>query len=358
MVTTEASGGAAGLAADAVATFGVTAQAFERAAGEAGLLEYDYRVARLAVRLRFAGATLVPLFVGALSHLAVARENMPDLTVSIWNGAAGTSTAPALPSSWWAGCAGKGGVHTCHGNRIHSAFHASSLSMLDSATGRGLHWVGDASALTASDIGSPLLRILHWWLRSRGIQVVHGGAIGIADGGVLLAGRGGAGKSTTCLVCLEAGLAYAGDDYCSISEDPTPHVHSLYCTGKVEAGDLGRFAGLRAALFNRDRLDIEKAVFLLHKSLADRLTAGFPLRAILVPRVSGRADTVLTRVPAAEALLALAPSTVFQLPGAGPETFSTLARVVRRVPTYRLDVGTDLRTIPPAVRRVLEEHPA
>ena len=135
--------------------------------------------------------------------------------------------------------------------RIHTAYHLGPniFSIIDLKENLALYWVKDAQALPYYEIGSPLRTILHWWADQGAYQFVHGGAVGLPTGGVLLAGKGGTGKSTTALACLEAGLLYASDDYCLIRTDTEPFVYSIYNTAKLRGDlDLERFpAWLRSS---------------------------------------------------------------------------------------------------------------
>ena len=82
------------------------------------------------------------------------------------------------------------------------------------------------------------------------------------------------------------------------------------------------------------------------------ITTGFPLRAILVPRRTGRQETTVSEASSAAALQALAPSTIFQLPGAGDEAFRLLSEVCRQLPCYFLNLGTDRAAIADAIAGV------
>ena len=84
------------------------------------------------------------------------------------------------------------------------------------------------------------------------VQLVHSGAVGIGGQGVLLTGIGGSGQSTTCLLCLEAGLDFAGDDYTAFElvGGSSARVHSLYSSAKVDPVTLGRFPRLRQLVSN------------------------------------------------------------------------------------------------------------
>jgi hypothetical protein len=337
----------------AVGTFEAIAASFHRAWQAGDRLERFYAIGGEPVRLRFARSDLLRLLAPALAHLETASCEAPALGVGIWDAASTGGIVPSLPDWWWDDCTGKGGVHVCHAERIHSAAHAWTLTLLDAPANAGLFWIEDPGRLTCSEIGAPLLRLFHWWVRGRGALVVHGGALGTPEGGVVLAGKGGTGKSTACLSALGSGLLYAGDDYCLLRPHPAPYVHSLYCSGKIDAQDAGRFPFLARALANRRRLPAEKALFLLQDHFPRQLATGFPLRAVLVPRVTDRRTTAIVPMAASAALLALAPSTIFQLPDTGAPELRALGAIVRAVPCYRLDAGTDLAGIPQAIAGLL-----
>jgi hypothetical protein len=298
---------------------------------------------------------LVPLITPALEHLATRASSAPALTICLWDSDSTGVEKPPPPPWSWDECTARGEVERYNDGRIHTAFHASTLSMLDVDLDLGIYWVRDASQLTHTESGSPLLRIFHWWMRCHRKQLVHAGAVGTVEGGVLLIGKGGSGKSTTCLLCLESALLYLGDDYCLVSIDPSPYAHSLYSSGKVDAQDINRFPFLKPALSNPDRLDKEKALYFLGARFPEKIANGFPLWAILLPRVTGLPKTKLTKVSASAGLLALAPSTIFQLPGAGDQAFKVLGDLVRQVPSYTLEVGTDLSQIPNIILNLLSE---
>ena len=75
----------------------------------------------------------------------------------------------------------------------------------------------------------PYHKLISAWLDERGIQFVHAGLIGSGDTGVLFVGNGGAGKSTSSVACLRAGLGYLGDDFVGIeSNEGTYTGHGLF----------------------------------------------------------------------------------------------------------------------------------
>ena len=178
--------------------------------------------------------------------------------------------------------------------------------------------------------------------------------MGTGDGGVLLVGPGGSGKSTTALSTLpDQRLRYAGDDYVAVGSGGAPAVHSLYSSGKVHPDDLHRLPHLEPALADGTRPD-EKAVFYVEQAFPGRSIAGFPLRAIVVPRVTDRRAARALPGTRAEVLAAFAPSTIFQLHPPARDALAWMAGLVRAVPTFVLELGSDVETIPPELLRILE----
>ena len=84
------------------------------------------------------------------------------------------------------------------------------------------------------------------------------------------------------------------------------------------------------------------------------MSSGFPLRAIIAPRVQGDKPR-LSPLPAAQALAALAPSTLLQLVPGGQEALSAMAKLLDRVPAFRLEVGGPTELIPPTIQALLQE---
>jgi hypothetical protein len=245
----------------------------------------------------------------------------------------------------------RGEIVGYNNDRISTCFkHGSGVvSLLDSALNEAIFWVRDAEQLPYWEKGAPLLNLFHWWMSRHDRLLVHGAAVGTDQGSVLIVGKSGSGKSTTALACLNAGLFYLGDDYTIIATGPAPTAHGLYCTAKVDANQLNAFPNLLPNIHNNGALAHEKALMFLSSGYRKQLIPDLPLRAILVPRVTAQTQTQLKKTSAADALTALAPSTIFQLPRAGESNFKTVAQLVSMLPCYRLECGTDIAQIPDVV---------
>ena len=311
---------------------------------EATPVTRSFCIAGLVLRLHFADATLAALLTPALAHLALPEQTHADLEVMLWDGVRSGIAAPTPP--WQATAYGpRGEIQGYNTDELRIAFNADAgtLSVFHAAEQCGYWWVRDAAQLPLYERGAPLLVLLHWWLATHDRQLVHGGATGLPTGGVLLVGRGGSGKSTSVLACLGSALRMAGDDYCVVRATPVPTVHSLYCSAKLNADSLAWLPHLADIVDNPLRPSGKKALLLLGERPALLITE-MPLRAIVLPRIGTM--TQLRPASPGAALRALAPSTIFQLAGAGEAAMRTLASLVRQIPAYELELGRDLARIP------------
>ncbi len=359
---------AADTEADQLAVYETLKSGFDRAAARAGCIERDFGIAGFKVRLRFAGSGLLPSIVPALEHLAVDDGAEPELRIALFDSLSTGTRLPFLAERyvellrlrWWEHLEGRREIKGLNGNRIRSVFHLGPdiLSVLDRARDEGVYWVEDAGSLPYYERGSPLMVLLNWWLSEHRRFVVHAAGIGTAEGGLLLTAKGGSGKSTTTLACLLAGLGAVGDDYAVVDPEAV-RAYSLFNSVKLKGpADVARFPALRERFDNLPRMaEGEKAMLFLHRHFPERLLPSLPLKAILVPRFADCADTTIRPASSALAFKALAPSTMFQLPGNARAAFQGLARLVRKVPAYEIALGQDVGRIPNAVRRFLE-HPS
>ncbi len=328
----------------------------EAAQGAGGILEYSYIIAGFPVRLRFAGSGLVSKVTSAFAHLRAGEDLQPALTVYLWDVASTGASFPAILRSDWPPA--RVGARRPEGHqRFRAAFQPveNTVTLLDRDRNLALYVISDARRMPYYETSAPLRFLLNWWMAARGLQMVHAGAVGAASGGVLLVGKTGSGKSTTALACLRSRLVYAGDDHVLIGAESAPYIYSLYNSGKLHAGHIQRFPELVPSIWNTDRQAGEKAVVFIHQHSPQKTCSGFPLRAVLLPRIGNRAESKIERVSAAAGLSALAPSTLFGLPGTGPEAFETMARLVARVPCYAIIVGQDISAIPTVITRLLSQ---
>lgn len=353
--------------ADRVAFFDVMHEGARRAELQAGHSEHHYSVAGHAVCLRIAGPGFAGKLPTALAHLARPAGEQPTLTIHAWDDVSTGTFLPRLLSRYlyfvqmhcFDYLGPRNEMTDFDGDRIRAVMHLDPVivSLLDPVRSIALYWTPDVAQIPIWDWGTPLRIILNEWAKLHGLFLVHSGAVGIAEGGVIFAGKSGSGKSTSALACLDdGGLMYAGDDYSLVSVTGPPYVHSLYSSAKLKGlSDFERFSHLLPFVANRDHIEQQKALVFLNDAFREKITSGFPLRAILVPRITGKPETTIEPSTPIAALKALAPSTLLQLPGDGRATMAKLSALVRQVPAYTLNAGTQMRGISQGVEALLKE---
>jgi hypothetical protein len=343
-------------------------EGFRRASATSGIIERYYRIARAVVLLRFAGEALLGPVTPALEHLRLAEPAAPDLTIDLFDS---TSTHTPLPFlldrfvalvrlRWWEQLGNRREIAGMNGERIRSVFHLGPdiLSVLDQDEDHAVYWVENAADIPYYETGYPLTVLLNGWFARRNRFFVHAACLGTEYGSVLLTGKGGSGKSTTTLACLDSGLGLSGDDYCIV--DPEQLLaYSVYNTIKLKGSrDVERFAHLKHCIDNLERIDDaengEKAMIFLQRFFPEQLLPCSTLRAILVPRVADQRETVITKAPASHVFKAIMPSTLFQLPGNAQQEFRALANLVRALPAYEIALGRDIDAIPGVIRAFLQ----
>jgi hypothetical protein len=343
--------------AEQVAFFEAAHAKFREARDRAGEVAADFDVAGTVVRLCFAGDRMASLLTRALDHLRVPAAASPDVTLCAWDSQS-TGVRMAPPPCERERFTDRGDIWGFDSRRIKTAFHFHdfSVNLLDRERRVGLYWVNDAGALPYWASASPLRTLFHWWMETQGGQLLHAAAVGTDDGAVLITGRGGVGKSTTALACLQAGLNYVADDYVIVRLDPHPTVYSLYGTAKLDPGHLARFPALRAFVANGDRLADEKAVLFLHPHHRARMPRAMPLRALLVPRLGEGPETAARPEDPAVVQQAASFTTMSQLPNVGRHTHEFVTRLCAVLPSYVLELGRDVERIAPRIREVVRDH--
>ncbi len=317
--------------------------------------------------LHFCNSALEKLLYPALAHQELPKERIePDFKILAWDSL--HSGVPMWSPPWTTGdYLARGEIAGYNDNRFRAVFQFDSgiLSLYDAERRIGLWWTQDFTQLPLYERAAPFLLLFHWWhaLDRHDSFLLHAAAVGTENGaGLLLAGRGGSGKSTTAVACLlNDGWFYVGDDYCIIrAGEEGPTVHSLYCSAKLDAKTLASFPTLSRKVPSPGgwRDPEEKVVLDLHRFFPKRLRKELPLRAILLPRVPkenrGGRPNRFAPVGSGAAVRALAPSTLFQLPGAGANNFRMIAALANRLPCFQLELGSEFAAVPQTLRQFME----
>jgi hypothetical protein len=319
---------------------------FEEAERRAGAAVRELRVAGRGVRLRFAGEGLLPRVMPALAHLL--GEAAPSLTVCLWDTA--STGVRMLPPPFAVGAHMPPSIEGFTGPRHHAWFRVDlgMFSLIDVEAGVAVVWARDPALIDRHDAAAPLKAIFSAAWAGDGVHLVHAAAVGDERGGALLGGPGGSGKSTTAVLCLAAGMGYAGDDYV-LCDTAAGWAHSVYATAKLAPSSVAWVPELAPA-FDAPSPGEKSIAYLGGRA---GLRDGFPLRAMILPSVTAVGRTRLVPIAPATAVRRLAPSSVLQTLGAGDGMLAGLVSLARRLPCYALELGADREAVPSVVAGAL-----
>ena len=336
--------------AERIFFFNRSYERFLQAKSAAGENNFYYRIGNTTVCLKFAGDRLVSYLTRAIEHLRLRDVAAADFTICIWDSE--SSRIDMIPPPCSTDCfTDRGDIWGFNSSRIKVAFHwiENSVNLVDLKQRIGIYWVQTAKQLPYWVHASPLRTLFHWWMEYNGCQLLHAAAVGTSDGAVLITGKGGVGKSTAALSCLQAGLFYTADDYVITKLDPVPSVISLYRTAKLNADYVANFPDLSRFVNNTEKLDQEKAVIFLNDELSRNLMIEMPLKAILTPQISDKFDCNIKSVSRWDIQRAMSFTTMSQLPYVGHHTHEFISKLASSLPHYILEVGKDFTKIPVAI---------
>lgn len=333
------------------------------AALAAGGVERDLEMAGLGLSLRAAGEGMSRTLFPPFEHLAVDRVGEPKMTMCLFDTASSGVEPP--PPLWQAPVAPPGTrpVVRLRSERacVLVAGGTGLLTAVEPEAGLAIFHLPDASRVPPVERAAPMREGLQLLMGARGRQMVHAGAVGCGGKGVLLVGRGGSGKSTLALSCALAGMEIVADDYVLCEPGPPALAHAMQSTAKLTEDSAARLGVSTAALdpagFEPTLEGPGKALVELSTLAPGRLRRRLEIVAVVAPSLSGgEGDASVRPISAAEGLRAVAPSTVVQSNSDRGESLTLLAGLVRRVPSYALDLAPDPAANAAAVEGLVAEH--
>jgi hypothetical protein len=336
--------------------FDNTFNAFEQAEKVPNGLRFYYSIGGHVICLRFADSSLISKITPALEHLRIPSHSNPNLTICLWQ----SDSKPILPSTFLAlpKHSYSGYMEVIHDqqNVLRIAVNPDTLTMLHNTKNLAMYWVHADTLLPQCEVGAPLHILLSWWFQQHKLIMLHGGVVGNKNDGVLLAGQGGAGKSTTALTCIAAGMSYVGDDYCLLNTKNPPIAYSLYNTAKLNLGSIYKLKTFLPYLQEINSLSSEKELIFVKDHNSTQLISKLNIRAILALEVTGRKETLLIPTDGPNKIKLLMPlmlSTIRQLNNTS--TLNTCIELAKILPCFQLKIGTDLKQIPIVISDLLEE---
>ncbi len=338
----------------AVGYFTAALNAFERAVVVLGEHSLTVQVAGHSVLLRCAGRAGLTLCEQAFHHIVSPAQSACNFEICMFDSVSSGIDLPPLPESSQ-GVRTRGELASFEKTDTRASLDIASklLQLVEQGKRRALFWTRDFAHVSGHHRAAPLLQTLSWFLETVQVTVAHGAVVGTSRVGVLLAARGGSGKSTVALNCLAQGMNYLSDDYCAVS-NPATHewiAHHLYASGKIAPSNIHRVSPLLQAELRN--IGIEKHVAFLANEAT--VVKNLALKAVCVPMFStGQAR--LEPISGLRAMQALALSTVFQTLGNDVERISRLSQLCRDLPCLALYLGDDPAAVPLLLRGWLNDH--
>lgn len=279
--------------------------------------------------------------LGSFSHLPLSDE-LINWTVRIWDGPA----PPRAPWEWSE--TNLKNRRVCLDSSDYEAFYHSDPPIfywLDRPRRQIYGWL--PRNLPYWEKAIPLLHPLESILGECGVDVVHAGAVALEGRGLLLVGKGGSGKSTTTTLAAQNGWDFLGDDFCGAESG---RIWSLFCSAKVHPERLSWLPGLAGCCKSAQPGD-EKV--LLHLGGQVATPSQVRMAAVVLPKVMQRSRSRLAPASAAQALLAIAPSSLSIVPGRESERLARISRWLRITPCWHLELGQDPESIPDLLKSLL-----
>ncbi len=291
----------------------------------------------------------------AFEHLEPAPGAEPDLTVEIWDQ---TEAGQPFDTVGRAGDAGPGILlRTSPDGRYVGEERRQGSHWIDRQTNRIVGCTVSAGQRFLDERARPFHKLLSLWLEDQEIQFIHAGLIAIDGKGILFAGHGGAGKSTSSIACLRAGFQYLGDDFIGLRQDVpgTFTGYGLFATCLLNEHHIRRFPDLLAHAHRPYHPEEDKVVLYLADAFPRSLAATTRIAALVLPRVVDSETTRFRPATRTEALMAVAPTSVMYLPRPSAKAFHRLAALVETVPAYWLELGRHVDEIPGCVERLARD---
>ncbi|MDO4492778.1 MAG: hypothetical protein Q4C53_02705 [Clostridia bacterium] len=305
----------------------------ERMAG--GPVGFDILFDGHRIRMHFASEAdknaALPSFIGATAP----GEGIPDAHLTCWR----DDIAPYIPE----------GMGTAEGDAGLSVVkEAGMLHIRPGGTLRGADYRTNRYYLCAIDGGNKplfgdahdMLNVLAMWAKQNGYLLLHGAAVGAGGKGVLLSGKGGAGKSTLAVACLLSGLDFVSDDYFFVkTENGVPVSLPLWRNIGLNPDSEARLHPPELPVV---RTYPERGNKRFFDVSAWMRTERLPVRALVLPEISDAEHPAIEPCPSGPAITRMVFSTARQLWIMDPKEISRMATVFAGLPAYRMLLCKDV----------------
>lgn len=239
-----------------------------------------------------------------------------------------------------------GNLHRNERNDLLVERRPGLVTTYEAAARRFITIVEGGAAIDTDMAAKPLLRFLLLLTREAGIVMCHAALVGGEERGMMITGRGGAGKSTISSSALLGGAGFAGDDFIGLEKrDGKLFGHSLFSTLMLSREQIGNFPALRAHAVRFRSTRFDKYLVPLHRGFGGQIRRRLEVDAIAVPRIVARRGSALRAGGKSAALRALAPTSVFASPWREASRAEFLLETATALPAMIYESGSELDRI-------------
>jgi len=316
-------------------------EAYQRAVRNAGISHNVLlRVAGILIQLRFAGDVAQRMILPTLAHLIEDTKDTPQWIFHCWDDASTRSAMP-MPTAEMKNDHRRNCLHKVS-DRRYVAFYQEWMEVLSFIDREGEAYACylDASSLPMYERAAPLRQVFNTALNLRGCQIVHAAAVGDNEASLLIAGPPRSGKSTLAVQCLLRGMRYQSDDLCILSHDCPPRSWSLYNVAKIREEGVGPISSelpLEAFTEGEER----KYFFHVNTSFPDQILPVAPVKALLIPKITGEPISRLSPATALDGMRALLPYSISEVPTADNSGEKIILKALGHLPVYHLHLGSN-----------------
>lgn len=282
------------------------------------------------------------LFLPALDHLVV-EETCQDAELTIWY-AEEKDLPRKLNAPPWEGFNGQGYNDSIDQDDVQIFFQPwqKQIFLYSKSKKTGIYWVRNSEDVPWWECTFSFRIIFHMWTHDLPAQLIHAGAMAKNGKGVLITGKSGSGKSTSCLNLLRAGYDYLGDDYVWVEISDCVTVFALYHSAKIEPDNLDeRFSDWKPFIRNKVDYLQQKAVFDIRDLYPKAAISSAVLDGILLPTVFDQEHTTFQKTNPINALMAMAPTTLHHLPHNRDNSYKKMIAISSKLKCYNWNLGRE-----------------
>lgn len=293
-----------------------------------------------------------------LAHLAVDESgSAPDVTIDLVDVSASAVNMPSLPWPPQRVSPEQDTVEYQAGPYLFTLHGDTLLTGANFEQSRTVGFVRDPGRWPLEHYQQAIFITLYQHLRRRSFHLIHASAIGQNGQALLFAGSSGAGKTTTMLTCVRAGMEFYCDDASLLlpaRESGRPcRVVSLLGTLNVTGQTLAWFPEI-APHISQATNRYGKRLVILNEVYPDRIGLQGEVRAILVPEITGEPASRLEPASKVALLSDLLPFSLdLQDSAVARDHLNFLAGLIETTPSYRLKLGTRREELPGLLRQFL-----